>query len=112
MLQIKTVSTDNDTSAAESCNAAEQVFTLDDGQFLIPGLIDAHIHPVQFPNLGMGYDKHLLDWLETYTFPLEKRFSDVNFASQVFEAVVVRTNVPRRKPRRSVISDNMNVRET
>lgn len=56
---------------------------------MIPGFIDCHIHAVQFPNLGLGYDKSLLDWLETYTFPLEKRYTDTNFAERVFDAVVV-----------------------
>lgn len=90
MLQINTILTDVDTSAAESYNTADEVFILDNGQFLIPGFIDCHTHAVQFPNLGIGYDRSLLDWLETYTFPLEKKYSDVNFATRVFEASVVR----------------------
>lgn len=62
---------------------------LENGQFLIPGLIDGHIHAVQLPNLGLGYDKPLLDWLSTYTFPLEKKYEDTKFADRVFDAVVV-----------------------
>ncbi|KAG7206141.1 hypothetical protein KM043_003533 [Ampulex compressa] len=61
------------------------------GQFLVPGFIDGHIHAVQFPNLGVGYDKELLDWLNTYTFPLEKKYADEEFAQRVFDAVVRRT---------------------
>ncbi|KAL7300514.1 guanine deaminase [Trichogramma pretiosum] len=64
---------------------------LKNGEFLIPGLIDGHIHAVQFPNLGIGYDKCLLDWLDAYTFPLEKKYSDAKFAEKVFDAVVRRT---------------------
>lgn len=59
---------------------------------MTPGFIDGHIHAVQFPNLGLGYNKCLLDWLETYTFPLERKYTDIEFAEQVFEAVVVLNN--------------------
>jgi guanine deaminase len=56
---------------------------------MIPGFIDCHTHAVQFPNLGVGYDKYLLDWLESYTFPLEKKYADVKFAEQAYDSVVV-----------------------
>ena len=65
---------------------------LQPGQFIIPGFIDGHIHAVQFPNLGIGYDKLLLEWLDSYTMPLEKRFRDIEFATQVFDTVVVSDN--------------------
>ncbi|XP_020283668.1 guanine deaminase [Pseudomyrmex gracilis] len=71
--------------------SVDEVNILSHGQFMIPGFIDCHIHAVQFPNLGLGYDKSLLDWLETYTFPLEKRYTDTNFAERVFDAVVKQT---------------------
>lgn len=61
------------------------------GQFLMPGFIDTHIHASQYLNVGMGYHLQLLDWLSTYTFPLEKRFSDPQFASTVYNKVVRRT---------------------
>lgn len=62
---------------------------LKNGQFLIPGFVDGHIHAVQMPNLGIGYDKCLLDWLDSYTFPLERKYADKKFAEKVFDAVVV-----------------------
>ncbi|KAH0955543.1 hypothetical protein HN011_011283 [Eciton burchellii] len=64
---------------------------LNNGKFMIPGFIDCHTHAVQFPNLGVGYDKYLLDWLESYTFPLEKKYADVKFAEQAYDSVVKRT---------------------
>lgn len=64
-------------------------YRLKSTQFIIPGLIDTHIHAVQYPNCGLGYDKSLLDWLESYTFPLEKKFKDTLYAKKVFDAVVV-----------------------
>jgi guanine deaminase len=65
------------------------VYHLQEGQFVMPGLIDTHIHAPQYPNAGVGYDKQLLDWLTTYTFPLEKQFTDQCFANKVYEAIVV-----------------------
>lgn len=60
-------------------------------QFLFPGFVDCHIHGPQYPNIGLGLDLPLLQWLETYTFPLEAAFADNDFAQQVYEAVVRRT---------------------
>ncbi|XP_043279421.1 guanine deaminase isoform X2 [Venturia canescens] len=70
---------------------ADFVTLLSAGQFLIPGFIDCHIHAPQLPNIGTGYDKGLLDWLEMYTFPLERKYSDEKFAERIFDAVVKRT---------------------
>lgn len=63
--------------------------TLKKTQILIPGLIDTHIHAVQFPNCGIGYDETLLEWLEKYTYKMEKRFRDSEFSKAVFNDVVV-----------------------
>ncbi|KAK9872550.1 hypothetical protein WA026_018014 [Henosepilachna vigintioctopunctata] len=60
-------------------------------QLLIPGFVDTHIHAVQYPNSGLGYDKPLLDWLKEYTFPLEMRMRNEELAERVFEAVVKKT---------------------
>ncbi|KAF3423352.1 hypothetical protein E2986_06296 [Frieseomelitta varia] len=69
----------------------KNVIVLNNTQFLIPGFVDCHIHAVQLPNLGVGYDKELLEWLEHYTFPLEKKYIDEKFAEQVFNTVVKQT---------------------
>ncbi len=45
------------------------------GKFLFPGFIDTHIHASQYPNNGIFGKSTLLDWLETYTFPLESSIS-------------------------------------
>lgn len=60
-------------------------------QFLLPGLIDCHIHAPQYPNIGLGLDMPLLDWLNKYTFPLETKFADTEFAQKVYRTVVQRT---------------------
>jgi guanine deaminase len=57
-------------------------------QYLLPGLVDLHIHAPQWPQLGKALDLPLQDWLQAYTFPLESRYSDVTFARSVYESLV------------------------
>ncbi|OCT47583.1 putative guanine deaminase [Cladophialophora carrionii] len=47
------------------------VITTKDTGFFFPGFIDTHIHAPQYPNAGIFGKSTLLDWLTTYTFPLE-----------------------------------------
>lgn len=63
--------------------------TLSKSQLLIPGFVDIHLHAPQYPNCGLGYDKHLMDWLNTYTYPLESKYSDLELSRKVFKALVV-----------------------
>src|SRR5262249_22323327 len=42
---------------------------------LLPGFVDTHIHFPQTDVIGSG-GRQLLDWLENYTFPTERRFAD------------------------------------
>jgi len=49
------------------------------GKLIFPGFIDGHVHAVQTQAIA-SYGKQLLDWLETYTFPLEQKFENPNFA--------------------------------
>lgn len=58
-------------------------------QFLLAGFIDTHIHAPQVPNIGLGLDKPLMDWLNAYTFPMETEYKDEAFADRVYEKVVV-----------------------
>ncbi|KAJ5101398.1 Chlorohydrolase family protein [Penicillium alfredii] len=43
-------------------------------EFFFPGFIDTHIHAPQYPNAGLFGSSTLLDWLKTYTFPVEAGF--------------------------------------
>ncbi|XP_045538156.1 guanine deaminase [Papilio machaon] len=63
---------------------------LDENQLLIPGFVDCHTHAPQFPNIGLGLDRPLLEWLDKYTFPLESKYVDVNFAKSIYGQVVQR----------------------
>lgn len=49
---------------------------------IVPGFIDSHIHYPQSDMIA-SYGVQLLDWLNTYTFPEESKFSDINYASEV-----------------------------
>lgn len=55
---------------------------------IIPGFVDLHLHAPQFPNLGLGLDKELIPWLETYTFPEEAKYSDSSYAKKVYSALI------------------------
>lgn len=61
---------------------------LDPDSYLIPGLIDLHIHAPQWPQLGKALDAPLEEWLHTYTFPLEAKFADHDFARAVYDDLV------------------------
>lgn len=52
------------------------------GRLILPGFIDIHIH---FPQTGIiaAYGKQLLEWLDEYTFPTERKFKDKDYARQV-----------------------------
>lgn len=58
------------------------------GHLIMPSFVDLHCHAVQYGNLGMGFDKSLLDWLETYTFPEEENFSNNTYAKNVFSLLL------------------------
>jgi len=58
---------------------------VDHGQRLImPGFIDTHIHYAQTDVIAAG-GRNLLEWLEQYTFPAERRFADPDYAAAVAE---------------------------
>lgn len=42
---------------------------------IVPGFVDTHLHAPQLEMIG-SYGGHLLEWLQTYTFPTEMRFED------------------------------------
>lgn len=55
---------------------------------IIPGLVDLHLHAPQFPNIGLGLDKELIPWLETYTFPEESKYNDMKYAKNVYSKLI------------------------
>ena len=55
---------------------------------IIPAFTDLHVHAPQYPNRGIAMDALLYDWLNQYTFPLEAKYKDIEFAKQVYSAFV------------------------
>ena len=55
---------------------------------VIPGMTDLHLHAPQFQYRGTGMDLELMDWLTTYTFPVEKRYADPAFAAASYRIFV------------------------
>lgn len=51
---------------------------------IIPGITDLHTHAPQYTFRGTGMDMELLDWLETYTFPEESKYKDMQYANEAY----------------------------
>ena len=98
---VLTVANDGLIESVEpACDAIEKLATasssgclttLTTTQFLMPGMIDCHIHAPQYSNAGTGLDLPLMKWLNCYTFPSETRFKETEKARQLYMPVVRRT---------------------
>lgn len=51
--------------------------------------MDTHIHASQVPNIGLGLDMPLMEWLNAYTFPMETEYKNKDFGRHVYHKVVV-----------------------
>jgi len=65
-----------------------ELITFGSDQYLLPGLVDLHVHAPQWPQLGKALDLPLEEWLQAYTFPLESRYADPAYARTVYESLV------------------------
>lgn len=85
-----------------------EIVSAPENGFFFPGFIDTHIHAPQYPNAGIFGKSTLLDWLTTYTFPLEsslggkgplsvskgdesQRIDHVARSNQVYDKIVSKT---------------------
>lgn len=55
-------------------------------RLMIPGLVDLHVHAPQYAFRGLGMDMELLPWLQTYAFPEEARYQDLEYARAAYTA--------------------------
>ena len=62
--------------------------SLGEGRYLLPGLVDLHIHAPQWPQLGKSLHLPLEDWLVHCTFPLEAKYADAAFAERIYASLV------------------------
>jgi guanine deaminase len=76
------------SAETERFRAAGHLTELKPGQYLLPGLVDLHVHAPQWPQLGKALDVPLEVWLRKYTFPLEARYADLAFAEPIYESLV------------------------
>lgn len=88
---IEAVISADDPSFAPSREAAARagvLVTLPPGCWLLPGFVDLHIHAPQYPQLGAALDVPLETWLHKYTFPLEARYADLDFAARAYGQLI------------------------
>lgn len=80
-----------DNGEVVACGEATQVLAGLEGDYqlveygnalIMPGFIDTHIHYPQIEIIA-AYGEQLLEWLETYTFPSEAKFSDPQHARSI-----------------------------
>ena len=57
-------------------------------KILLPGFIDLHIHAPQWPQAGLALDDELSYWLNNFTFPLESKYRDLDYAQEVYSDLV------------------------
>ncbi len=54
------------------------------GKLIVPGFVDCHVHYPQVDIIA-SYGEQLLDWLNKYAYPVEKKFADPAHAQAVAE---------------------------
>ena len=54
------------------------------GKLILPGLVDLHVHAPQYTYRALGMDMELLEWLETNTFPEERRYAALDYAAKAY----------------------------
>lgn len=52
------------------------------GSLIMPGFVDTHIHYPQ-SEMVAAYGEQLLEWLNKYTFPTERKFQDPSYAQKI-----------------------------
>lgn len=82
-----------DGMVKDICNQLPDGFTRENvvdwkDNLIIPAFCDMHVHAPQFLQRGVGMDKELLDWLNTYTYPNEAKFKDKEHARKIYTLFV------------------------
>lgn len=85
--RIATVARPGEAAHAQLAGSPDLV-TVPEERFVVPGFVDLHIHAPQYPQLGQALDVPLEVWLGKYTFPLEARYADLDFARERYEVLV------------------------
>ena len=79
-------------------------------KLIVPGMSDLHLHAPQYPFRGLGMDMELLDWLNTYTFPEEAKYRDLDYARKSY--TIFANRMRRSATTRAVIFGTIHVDAT
>ena len=55
---------------------------------IFPGMVDLHVHAPQYSFRGMCMDLELMDWLNSYTFPEEEKYENLEYAAKAYSMFV------------------------
>lgn len=87
-LIIDVLGCDDPRRKAAISDLGDALYVLPEDHFVLPGFVDLHVHAPQYPQLGLALDVPLETWLSTFTFPLEARYADLDFARERYETLV------------------------
>ena len=76
------------TRTLNKSKSTNSLYEISSHQYIIPGFTDLHIHAPQWPQLGKALDVPLEVWLQKYTFPLEAKYEDEDFARTIYSELV------------------------
>ncbi|MDR3551599.1 MAG: amidohydrolase family protein [Clostridia bacterium] len=57
-------------------------------KIIIPGFCDIHLHAGQLPNMGIGYDCELIDWIGKYAYQVEQSMNALGFAHRCYAKLI------------------------
>ena len=77
---------------------------------IIPSFSDMHLHAPQYAMLGMGMDLPLMDWLNTYAFPTEAHFKNIDEARKIYADLAL--NLVKNGTTRVAMFSSMHVDST
>eukprot|EP00730_Choanoeca_flexa_P013093 TRINITY_DN4956_c0_g1_i1.p1 TRINITY_DN4956_c0_g1~~TRINITY_DN4956_c0_g1_i1.p1 ORF type:complete len:440 (+),score=82.06 TRINITY_DN4956_c0_g1_i1:94-1413(+) len=64
------------------CQLGDVPFSDYSGMLILPGFIDTHVHYPQTEMIA-SYGEQLLQWLNKYTFPTERKFRDKDYSKKI-----------------------------
>jgi guanine deaminase len=88
ILSVQNPASDSYDENLRTARASNALIELSNKQYLLPGLVDLHVHAPQWPQLGKALQLPLYDWLQKCTFPLEAKYADLEFARRNYESLV------------------------
>lgn len=88
LVTVDQVGTIVDVTPDSEGSVHDDVIRLSESQYLLPGLVDLHVHAPQWPQIGKALHLPLNDWLQQYTFPLEAKYADLKFARIAYESLI------------------------